>query len=179
MEITKTNKNHFYIVTRSINISLEDMNPKADAVLFSDHQKDKVNKVGGLVVFDSPGEYEVKNCMIDAIDIAKDNTAFSVLSEGIRVAYLASIEDVLTDLQLEAFASVDILLVPVKSDKTGTVTKVISQIEPKVVIPHSYSPDELKAFIDELGQEQEKSTKFKVQKKELIDVDQQRLVVIE
>lgn len=179
MEITKTDKNNFFIVTKSINAALEHMAPKADVVMFSAPQKDKVNKVDGVVVFDSAGEYEVKNCMIDAIAIVSGVTAYSILSEGIRLAYLPSADEVLTDAQIEAFASVDILLIPISGEKASSTIKIIGQIEPKVVVPHSYSQEELKMLIGELGQEQEKTAKLKVAKKELVETEQQRLVVVE
>lgn len=179
MEITKTDKNNFFIVTKSINAALEHMAPKADVVMFSAPQKDKVNKVDGVVVFDSAGEYEVKNCMIDAISLGLGITSYSILSEGIRLAYLPSADDVLTDAQIEAFASVDILLIPVAGEKASGTIKIIGQIEPKVIVPHSYSPEELKMLTDELGREQEKTAKLKIAKKELTETEQQRLVVIE
>lgn len=179
MELTKTDQNHFYIVTKSINAALEYSNSKADVVMYSSLvQEDKVT-VDGPVIFDSPGEFEVKNCMIDAVSLAPNNTAYGILSEGIRVAYIADAKVILTDLQLEAFASIDILLVPITGEKAAVTTKIIGQIEPKVVIPHSYNAEELKVLTDELGQEQEKTSKFKIQKKELAESEQLRLVVLE
>ena len=178
MEITKTDKNHFFISTKTINAALEHDNSKADVVLFSTPQESKTQS-GDAVVFDSPGEYEVKNTMIDAISVAQDNTAYSVLSEGLRVAYIAGCDNVLSDAQVEAFAGVDILLVPVVADKADITTKIIGQIEPKVVVPHSYDATSLKLLTDEFGPQQEKVAKLKVIKKELVDNDQQRFVVLD
>lgn len=177
MEITKTDKDGISVSSKSIDVALNSVNKKADVALFtSPHDQ---QDVGDAIVFDSPGEYEAKNCMIDAVALDGDNTGYSVYADEIRVAFLQGVSKPLSDSQVEGFAAVDVLIVPIIGDKAEVTTKIINQIEPKVVIPHTYSPEELKAFTAEFGNEQETVSKVKLSKKELADSEQQRLIVLE
>ncbi len=176
MEITKIDENGFSLSSKSIEVALNAQYDKADVVLMS--QVTEKLKKSDAILFDSPGEYEVKNCMIDAIDLGDGNTGFSILTEDIRIAYIDGVKDVLSDAQVEGFASVDILIAPLVGEKVEITTKIINQIEPKVVIPHHYSPEQLKFLSDEFGVEQEVVTKCKLTKKELVENEQQRLVVL-
>ncbi len=177
MEITKLGEDGFYLSSKMIDIAVNSMSEKADVVLMPSHAE----KPKGVqaILFDSPGEYEVKSCMIDAIEVGASSCGFSVISEDIRVAYLGEVKEVLTDSQLEAFAAVDILILPVVGEKAEVTTKIINQIEPKVIIPHHYTSDQLKVLAAEFGSEQETVQKCKLTRKELTESEQQRLIVLE
>lgn len=177
MEITKLGTDGFYLSSKMIDVAINSMNEKADVVLMSTRSEKPADM--DVIMFDSPGEYEVKSCMIDAIEVGSDSCGFSVITEDIRVAYLGDIKTVLTDQQLEAFAAVDILILPVVGEKSEVTTKVINQIEPKVVIPHHYTEDQLKVLAAEFGSEQETVQKCKLSRKELTESEQQRLIVLE
>jgi len=177
MDITKIEKDGFYLSSKSIDVAINSLSEKADVALMS---KKTENLSGSKpILFDSPGEYEVKTCMIDAIPLGKGNCGFSVLADKIRVAYISDVTTTLTDQQLEAFASVDVLILPVIGEKSEVTTKIINQVEPSIVIPHNYTDEQLKVLSAEFGSEQETLAKFKITKKELIENDQQRLIVLE
>ncbi len=100
-------------------------------------------------VIDSPGEYEVANVSITGIPTKNllnpeaDNTVFRFVVDDVRVVIVGNSSPELSDDELEAIGTVDILLIPVGG---GGVTldginalKVIKAIEPKVVVPTYYS----------------------------------------
>lgn len=98
-------------------------------------------------VFDSPGEYEVANVSIQGtaaqglMDEAKtlNNVIYRLTVDDTKVVVVGSINSDLTDDELEAIGTVDILFIPVGG---GGVTldgvnalKIIKKIEPKIVVP--------------------------------------------
>jgi len=178
MEITKTDKNSFFINSKALNISINDNNAKADVLLFSNKNTDKPKNPNARV-FDSAGEYEVKKCMIDATQLNQNEIGFTVLIDGVQLAYIGSnIEDALTDKQIEVFAAVDVLILPIVSGKTEITTKIIGQIEPSIVIPHSYGEDSIGTFSKEFGNDVERTSKLKVNKKDLTESDKQKLIIL-
>jgi L-ascorbate metabolism protein UlaG (beta-lactamase superfamily) len=110
-----------------------------------------------------PGEYEIKGIFIQGIFSFHDNvqgkergenTIYTLESEGIKVCHLGDLgQKELTDEQLEKIGQVDILLIPIGGVYTISAkeaTKVISQIEPKIVIPMHYQIPKLKVKLDGL-----------------------------
>lgn len=97
-----------------------------------------------------PGEYEVSDVSVQGIparshmDEAGKSSAnmYRIIMDGIRIAVTGHIHPDLSDVQLEALGTVDILIVPVGGngytlDGLGA-QKVIKEIEPRVVIPTHY-----------------------------------------
>lgn len=177
MEITKTSKDGFFINSKALNLALNSNDTKADVLLFTNKNTD-IPKNVDVKVFDSAGEYEVKKCMIDATQLNENETGFTVLIDGVQLAFLGGIEEVLTDKQIEAFAAVDVLLLPIIGEKAEVTSKIISQIEPSIVIPHSYDEASIDMFSKEFGSDTEKSTKIKINKKDLTESDKQKLVIL-
>ncbi len=177
MEITKTDKNSFFINSKALNISIDADNIKADVLLFSNKNTDKPKNADARV-FDSAGEYEVRKCMIDATQLNESEIGFTVLIDGVQLAYIGNIEDMLTDKQVEVFAAVDVLILPIVDGKAEITTKVISQIEPSTVIPHSYDEGSIETFSKEFGNDVEKTAKLKISKKDLTESDKQKLVIL-
>lgn len=176
MEILTSTKG-FLLNYKKIQISLDSEDTKADVAIYSKPSATVTSNENK--VFSTPGEYEVKNCMIDGIVFDENQTAFSILADDIRVGYISELTNQLTDSQIESFAAVDILIVPITTDDKGEITtKVIGQIEPKIIIVHSFNQEDLKSFSSEFGKESEKLTKFKITKKDLHESDQQRLIVL-
>jgi len=95
----------------------------------------------------------------------------------------------LSDKQLEVIGDVDILMIPVGGFYTidyKEAVEIISQIEPKIIIPMHYKVKDLKSdkidnadkFIKELGLTPEKVDKYKVNKKTL-PMEETKLVMFE
>ena len=149
------------------NIGLKEPRFDADILLLShnheDHNNIKAIK-GNPFLISGPGEYEVKGVFIQGIDSFHDdsqgaergkNTIYTIEAEDIRLCHLGDFgQKQLTDDQLEKIGTVDILMIPVGGTYTidgSEATKVIGQIEPKVVIPMHYELPGLKFKLDNVS----------------------------
>ncbi len=126
---------------------------------------------GDPKVLTRPGEYEVKGVFITGIQTwrggsggsaaKEENTVFVFEFGDITVCHLGDLSRVLTQAQVESMPNVDILLVPVGDGSALDADKaaeVISQLEPRVVVPmHYMTPyttlklDPLSKFLKEMG----------------------------
>jgi L-ascorbate metabolism protein UlaG (beta-lactamase superfamily) len=111
-----------------------------------------VAAVGGEPhVLRGPGEYEVQDVLITAVASYHDdergkrlgqNTIYVLHIDDIAVCHLGDLGHVLTDGQREEIGDVDILLAPVGGKNTinaGQAVEVISQLDPRIVIPMHYA----------------------------------------
>jgi L-ascorbate metabolism protein UlaG (beta-lactamase superfamily) len=157
---------------------------EADIVCVSHDEMDANNlsAVGGSpFVVDMPGEFEVKDAFVYA-SRADSTLLFRIESEGMIVAHLGCLNRVLTDKELEALGSVDVLMIPVGGGRVLTpklAAEVISQVEPRVVIPMTHAIPNVKEklgtadeFCKVLGTcRHETSNKFKFSRKDLPEED--------
>ena len=135
-----------------------------EIVLLS-HDHDDHNNLSAVneeaFVIDSPGEYEVQNTLVRGIFSYHDdnegqdrgkNTIYVIESEGMNVCHLGDLgQKELTDEQLKEIGEVDILLIPVGGKYTLDAKKastIISQLEPKAVIPMHYKVEGLDLDLD-------------------------------
>ena len=95
-----------------------------------------------------PGEYEIGGIFITGVatnEGKKDrNLVFVYDYEGVTIAHLGDMEQVPNQTQVEAFGTVDVLLVPVGGGKALNAAKaaeVIALIEPGIVIPMHYKTE--------------------------------------
>jgi L-ascorbate metabolism protein UlaG (beta-lactamase superfamily) len=108
------------------------------------------------IVIDSAGEYEVSEVSIYGVALRshmdeaakKNTTGYKVISGDMRLVVTGHIYPELTERQLEAFGTVDVLVIPVggngfTTDATGAL-KLIKKIEPKVVVVTHYDDPALK-----------------------------------
>ena len=104
---------------------------------------------------DMPGEYEVSDISIQGIPArshmdeegGQSTTMYRIIFDGLRIVVTGHIHPELTDWQLEALGTVDILLIPVGGngytlDGLGA-QKVVKEIEPKIVIPTHYADSKI------------------------------------
>lgn len=129
---------------------------KGDVVLISDEKSEYLDhsKVSEATkVFDWPGEYEVKDIPIIAIDFSPKKVdeekisqqkiiIFQFTMENIKFCFLGGLKNKLHNEALETIGDVDVLLVPVGDAKNVLDSKkaheVIEQIDPAIVIPMYY-----------------------------------------
>lgn len=108
-----------------------------------------------LFVIDGPGEYEVHSVLITGVRTRSrtdndyqrgNNTVYVIHLDDITFCHLGTLSQELTQAQLEQLGSVDVLLLPVGGGPALEPTAadgIISQIEPRIVIPMAYALDSL------------------------------------
>ena len=149
------------------------------------------------MVIAGPGEYEVRGVFITGVwSFADDeggkklgrNNIFLFHLDDLVVCHLGALGHTLSSQQLEAIGDVDVLLVPVGGNASlsaGKASEVISQIEPRVVIPMHYSTgretlqmDSLDKFTKEMGlKDWTTQDKFSMKKSDLAETTQ--VVILE
>ncbi len=146
--------------------------PKLEAdILLITHSRYERNSTkaisGNPFIIDNPGEYEIKEVIIQGIlswydvsltrAIAKggdeatasstgkehgQNTIYTIEVEGVRICHLGNLgQKELTSEQLEKIGNIDILMIPIGGIYTISAKeamKIMAQIEPKIIIPMHY-----------------------------------------
>jgi len=146
------------------NIGLKAPRSAADIVAISHGQTDPSQLVKGLTspepfTINEPGEYEVKGTFIYGVasteNGTQNNVAYRIEMDLITIGYLGAINRQLTSKEVEKFEGVDILIIPVGGRDSIDAKKageIISQLEPRIVIPMRYKLKGLKANFDSLDQ---------------------------
>lgn len=140
----------------------------ADIVLSTHDHKDH-NNVSSIVspsggtpaVFGDPGEYEVGGVVITGISSFHDleqgdkrgkNIIFHLMFDGLDIVHLGDLgQSKLTEEQITRIGSTDILLIPVGSIFTidgKAASEIVSQLEPRIIIPMHYYIEGLKFQLD-------------------------------
>jgi L-ascorbate metabolism protein UlaG (beta-lactamase superfamily) len=179
-------------------IGLKLPNFEADIVTIS-HDHFDHNNVAGLrgkpYIIDRAGEYDIKGILVEGIDSYHDekegkergkNVIYRFVIDEINIAHLGDLGHPLTNGQLEKLAGIDILLIPVGGNYTidaKQAVSIISQIQPRIVIPMHYKVKDLKVdidgvdkFIKELGIKPTEEEKLKISKKDLPAEDMELIV---
>lgn len=180
-------------------IGLKVPNIEADLVTIS-HDHHDHNNVGALrgapFVIDCAGEFDYKGILVEGIDSYHDekkgeerggNIMYRIEVDDISVAHLGDLGTTLDNTQLEKLVGTDVLLIPVGGKYTIDAKKaveVISQIEPRIVIPMHYKTegvnidlDPIEKFIKEIGLTPSYEEKLKISKKDL-PVEDMELVIL-
>jgi len=142
--------------------------PKLEAdillVTHNHHDHNNIKAVSGnCFLISEPGEYEIKDVFIQGIPAFHDsssgkekgeNIIYTIEAEGIRICHLGDLgQKELTEEQVEKIGNIDILMTPVGGVYTISsreAVKIISQIEPKIVIPMHYQIPKLKIKLEGL-----------------------------
>lgn len=138
----------------------------ADLVLVTHnhHTHNNIKAIkGNPFLIQNPGEYEIKKVYIEGILAFHDNkqgaergevTIYTIKGENLKFCHLGGLgQSQLFDEQLEKIGAVDILMIPVGGVFTisaGEAQKIISQIEPKIVIPMHYQLPGIKLKLEDL-----------------------------
>jgi L-ascorbate metabolism protein UlaG (beta-lactamase superfamily) len=118
-----------------------------------------------------PGEYEIGSIFITGVATketkSERNMVYIYDYDGVTIGHLGDMNKVPTQTQVEAFGTVDVLLVPVGGGNALNAAKaaeVIAMIEPGIVIPMHYKVtgssiklNPLKPFLQEMGLTNEKA----------------------
>lgn len=130
-------------------------------------------------VISGPGSYEVREIFIKGV-MAKGeidgkkyiNTIYLLKLDGMDIVFLGALAN--SEMEKEAREAIeepDILFVPVGGKDTlgaKEAAKLVSSLEPRLVIPMDYDAASLKAFLKEMGEEKaEVVDKLTLKKKDL------------
>lgn len=119
-----------------------------------------------------PGEYEINDVLITGVASYHDdkhgkeygrNTIYMIHIDELTICHLGDLGHTLHEDQLEEVADADILFVPIGGEHSLNATQaaeVISQVEPRIVVPMHYRstateeiPPALTTFCREMGVE--------------------------
>lgn len=158
----------------------------ADIVISTNPNLDWCNNFSSIsgtpFIVNGPGEYDIKGAFIMGAQAENKelgaNTIYSIEVEDIRIALLGPIKQAgLTDGQKEALEGSDIVLLPVGGKQVldfEAATKIATQLEPFIIVPHSYKIaglelplDKLDKFLQEMGGKNEELDKLTLKKKDL------------
>jgi L-ascorbate metabolism protein UlaG (beta-lactamase superfamily) len=114
---------------------------------------------GDPMVVSGPGEYEVHGVIVTGVrtsvsrrtDGQPHNTAYIIMVDDVAVCHLGDVVKLPTVEQIEILKEADVLLVPVGGHCTigaAEAVEVISQIEPKLVVPMHYATEVSTAELD-------------------------------
>lgn len=156
---------------------------KADIVVSSNPDADECNNfkrmMGDFFLIKGPGEYERNDIFIYGVQAGegdqKGSTIYLLDVNDMKVSHLGMINHSLTDKQLETMEGADILLLPVSSLLPEKRTKIISQIDPRMIVPMYYKIPNCKAKLETLdkfiketgGKPGEAEEKLIIKKKDL------------
>ena len=102
---------------------------KADLALLKNPEEEPGN---GTISW--PGEYDYDGVAVRGIGHGEgDKVSYTVEADGVRMAFLSSPLEELSDHQLEIIGDIDILFLP--ADSASLAQKLIDQIEPRALIP--------------------------------------------
>jgi L-ascorbate metabolism protein UlaG (beta-lactamase superfamily) len=152
--ITLSGKKYNVVIDDNLDkLGLKSVMKAGDIAIYS-HDHDQPKQEVKLVI-DTPGEYEVSNVSIKAIaarahmdeDNKQSAVIYRLIADDIRVVVAGHIYPDLSDDQLEAIGTIDVLIVPVGGngytlDPIGA-QKVIKKIEPKIIIPTHYDDKDI------------------------------------
>ena len=161
----------------------------------SDHNNVSAIK-GNPYIIRGAGEYEVKRVFIEGAEAYHDdkqgaergkNIIYRIDIEDMSVSHLGDLGHTLDAKQLEKLEGTDILLIPVGGVYTIGAKKaveVVSQIEPRIIIPMHYKIPGLTVniegvdkFIKELGIKPTYEEKLKISKRDLPAEDMELVVL--
>ena len=177
--------------------------PKLEAdIVLSTHEHYDHNNVkavrGNYFLIEGPGEYDIREIFIQGIPAFHDDlqgkergemTIFTIEAEELRLCHLGDLgQKELTPDQLEKIGEIDILMIPVGGNYTISgkeAVKIMSQIEPKIIIPMHYALPKLKVklegvekFLKTMGIKKiEPVNKLTIKKKELAE-EEAKIIVL-
>ena len=138
-------------------------------------------------LIDGPGEYEIGGIMVKGLPTKGPgemiNTVYTMIFDGIRVCHLGALASVdLSPKVIEEIGAVDLLFAPVGGGPvldSKAAAKICTSLEPAMIVPTCYSSSaELKKFLQEWGEDNEKSVDKLALKKKDLDGKEGEVVVI-
>jgi len=211
MEITYIGHSSFKIKGKDLSLVIDPYDPKVgykypkqecDVLLtthdhFDHHYLEGVS--GYKLLIEGPGEYEMSNVFINGIQVFHDNksgeergvsTMYVIEIDGFSILHLGDLGHELSKEYMERIPNIDVLLIPVGGKYTidsAAASKVISVIEPGIVVPMHYKTDDLTGveeldplgkFLDEMGADGNVKREDKLKLSNRNDVPEETTIVV-
>lgn len=162
---------------------------KVDIVASTDMENAECNNIDRLqgepTLVVNPGEYEIKNVFLYGIHRSTNQQLFLIEAEGMTLGHPGNAPFELTSAQLEQLENVDILFVPISGGDAKAYTQMISQIEPRIIIPIQYKTAKEKGdlqtidgFIKELGVKNTTPEKKIILKAKDLPVEETQIILL-
>lgn len=184
MELTYIGHSCFHIKGKKTSLVIDPYNPEMLGykmpkqnvrILLNTHNHEDHSynsQVNHEYLINNPGEYEIDDVYVTGVQTYHDdkegkergsNTIYSIDIEGINIVHLGDLGHQLDEKAVSKLGVVDILLIPVGGKYTidsFEASKIISLLEPKIVIPMHYKTDdsklnelaEISNFLHEMGE---------------------------
>ncbi len=163
-----------------------DKNKNKEGITLLENKAAETGRNNDNFIVSSPGEYDVRGIFIEAIPSLSSNDykiIYKIRAEGMKICHLGSFsKKEIGSKELEAIGETDILFLPIgdgfaNAEEAG---KIISQIEPKAVIPTAYeNQSQLEKFLKIMGiKDAEAQKKLKIDIKSL-PKEEMKVFVIE
>lgn len=143
------------------------------------NQKTSQDSSAEIFSISAPGEYEKEGIFIYGL-VPKDDypvIIYRIEIEGVSIVHLGGVNHLLSDEIVDELGDVDVLMIPVGGKNmlgAEKAAKVISQLEPRIVIPMNYKIPGLKVnlegvdhFCKEMGVKKTETDKIIVKKNNL------------
>lgn len=176
---------------------------EADIVTISHSHPDhnQFDQVKGVkMVVEGPGEYEICGISIIGIGTFHDdkkgslrgkNTVYVYEIDGLRIAHLGDLGEVLADEQVSQLGNIDVLMIPVGGEYTigpKEAVRVVGAIDPYFVIPMHYKVDGLspefsklepvETFLSECGLTVERMDKFSLKREDILEDQSTKIILL-
>lgn len=189
----------FKIISNELNILIDPFSPQnygfknprltSEIVLFSDPSflKKKEGEKSDIFFINTPGEYEIKNVFIVGFPVFEKNnlkTIYKIESEEIKVCFLNEFFKQLVFEEFKKIGETDILLFPLfPSQSFKEITKIIKELQPKIIISYFLEEKSKEKIIDKFAKEIgwkkiERMPKLKIKKKDL-SLEKKELIILE
>lgn len=126
---------------------------KADIIMVSDLNNPLTNNTkrlsGEAKVISGPGEYEILQTFIYGIPAA-NHTVYLIEDNDISLAVLGPLDTGLNNDQLSKLEGVDIIVLPIGTLNKEQRTVIVSQVEPRIIIPSLYTQPKVKLPLESL-----------------------------
>lgn len=177
MDILWYGQSCFKVKTKTTSIIIDPFDPEftglklpkdtqAEIAISSHNHKDHSNLAavsGDPVLVTGPGEYEIKGVAIVGVSTFHDdlkgaergkNTVYNIQVDGLNIVHLGDFgQNSLTQEQIEEIGECDILMIPVGGVYTIDAkigSEIVSQLEPRIIIPMHFKVPGLKFDLDEV-----------------------------
>lgn len=164
--------------------------PKMKADIVIERESKSPNIEGNYFSISRPGEYEIGGVFIQRVPYSKEKSFYLIEAEGISICHLGNYDQKDIDAEhLDMMSKTDILMIPVGGRGTldsKEAAKLVSQIEPKIVIPMNYKIPGLKDKIEGVDEflkvmginSKEEFPKLNVKEKDLLTKEGTEVIIL-